>query len=77
MCDLGVIKNINVKVFNLMSKTNQARHIKLHETCKRQCKLNASVCNNKQRWNENKCKCECEELINKGVCNKGFYVNSK
>ena len=22
----------------------------------------------KQRWNEDKCKCECKKLINKGVC---------
>ena len=28
MCVLGVIKNLNVKVFHLMSKTNETRHIK-------------------------------------------------
>ena len=28
------------------------------------------ICNNKQRWNKNKCK--CKELIDKGVCDKGF-----
>ena len=28
------IKNINVKVFNLMSRTNETRHRKWHETCK-------------------------------------------
>ena len=31
------------------------------------CRLDVSVCNNKQRWNENKCRCECKELIDKGV----------
>ena len=36
-----------------MSKTNEARHIKWHKTCKCKCRLDASVCNNKQRWNEN------------------------
>ena len=34
LCVPDVIKNINVKVFNLMSKTNKTKHIKLHETCK-------------------------------------------
>ena len=33
------------------------------------------VCNNKQRWNKDKCKCECKELIDKGVCHKGFIWN--
>ena len=28
MCVLDVVKNLNVKVFNLTSKTNETRHIK-------------------------------------------------
>ena len=28
----GVVKNINVKVFNLMSRTNETRHIEWDET---------------------------------------------
>ena len=46
---------------------NETRHIKWHETCKCNCRLDASVCNNKQRWNDDKCRCECKELIDK-VC---------
>ena len=58
-----------------MSRTNKARHIKWHETCKCKCRLDASVYNNKQRSNNDKCKCECKELIDKGVCDKGFISN--
>ena len=58
-----------------MSRTNETRHIKWHETCKCKCRLDASVCNNKQRWNEDKCRCECKELIDKGVCDKGYIWN--
>ena len=72
---LDNIKNTNVKVFNLMSKTNEARHIKWHKTCKCKCRLDASVCNNKQRCNDDKCRCECKELIDKGICDKGFNWN--
>ena len=75
MCVPNVVKNMNIKVFNLMSRTNETRHIKLHETCKCKCRLDASVCNNKQRWNEDKCRCECKELIDKDSCDKGFHVN--
>ena len=35
------------------------------------CRLDVSVCNNKHRWNDEKCRCECKELINKGVCDRG------
>ena len=75
ICVPDVVKNLNVKVFNLMSRTNETRHIKWHETCKCKCRLYVSVCNNKQRWNDNKCRCECKELINKGICDKEFIWN--
>ena len=58
-----------------MSTANATRHIKWHETFKCECRLGASVCNNKQRWNDDKCRCECKELIDKGVCNKGHTWN--
>ena len=35
----------------------------------------ANVCNNKKPWNKNKCRCECNELIDKGVCDKEFIFN--
>ena len=41
------------------------KNIKWHETCKCKCILDAIVCNDKQRWNKNKCSCECTELMNK------------
>ena len=70
------VKNLNIKAFNLMSRTNEARHIKWHETCKCKCRLDASVCINKQRWNDDKCRCECKKLIDKGVRDKEFIWNS-
>ena len=60
MCVPDTIKNLNIKVFNLISMTNETRHIKWHETCKCKCRLNKSVCNTKQHWNEDKCRCECK-----------------
>ena len=56
MCVPDVVKNLNIKVFNLMSWTNEMRHIKSHKTCKCKCRLDSSVCNNTRRWNEDKCK---------------------
>ena len=39
LCVPNVIKNLNVKVFNLLSRTNETRHIKWHETCKYKSRL--------------------------------------
>ena len=58
MCVPDLVKSLNVKVFNLMSRNNETRHIEWHQTCKCECKFGANICNNKQRWNKDKCRCE-------------------
>ena len=55
-----VVKDVNVKVFNLMSRTNETKNIKWRETCICECRLDANVCYDKQRWNKNKCRCKCK-----------------
>ena len=51
-----------------MSRTNETRHTKWHETYKCKCRLDGSVCNNKQCWNNDKCQCECSNC--KCECDK-------
>ena len=75
MCVTDIVKNINVTVFNLMSRTNGTRHIECHETCQCKWRLGASVWNNKKRWNNDKCRCKCNELIDKGIYDKRFIWN--
>ena len=75
MCYPDVIKNINVRLFNLVSRSNETRHIKWHETCKCKCRLDASVCNNRQHQDNDKCRCECKELTDKEMCDKGYIWN--
>ena len=75
LCIPYVVKGINIKLFNLMLRTNEARYIEWHKTCRCKCRLDASVCNNKQRWNKDRCRCECKELIDKIICDKGFISN--
>ena len=72
ICVPNIAKYLNVKVFNLMTLNNETRHIKWHETCRCICRLDKIICNIKQRWNKDKFRCECKELIDKGVCDKAF-----
>ena len=58
LCVFDAVKNVNIKVFNLMSR-NKACKIQ-HKTCKCKCKLNTSICNNKQRWNNDKSRFACK-----------------
>ena len=68
MCFSDVVKNLNIKVYNLMSRTNERRHREWYETRKCKCILDASVFNNKQRWYRDKYRCQCKKII---VCDKG------
>ena len=44
ICVPDVIKDLNVKVINLMSRTNETRFIEWNEICKCKCRLDATVC---------------------------------
>ena len=46
LCVPDVIKKLNINVFILLSRTNEARHIKWHETSKCKCRLNFVIINN-------------------------------
>ena len=76
LCVPGIIKRVNMKVYNFLRMLNETRSLLWHESCKCVCKLNSSVCNNKQIWNRDTCKCDCNEdfasIIN---CTKGFTWN--
>ena len=75
MCGPDIVKNLSIKVFNLMSRTNETRHIEWHETSNCKCRLDVSVCNNKKCWYDDKFRCKCKELIDKGVCDDRFVWN--
>ena len=76
LCVADVVKDLNVKVFNMLARINETRKVVWHETCKCVCRLTSAICNDKQDWNANKCVCQCkEDLVSKLVCEKGYMWN--
>ena len=71
----NMLENPGAKIKFLM-RLNETRTVLWHESCKYVCKLNSSVCNNKQIWNGDICRCDCNEdfagIIN---CAKGYTWN--
>ena len=51
-----IVKNISVKIFHLISQQNELGEISLHKSCKCECLLNETVCNDEQRSNKDKCR---------------------
>ena len=72
VCLPDSIKNISVKSFDLISKKNVLKNISFHLNCKCGCLLDEKVCNNLQRWNKDKCRCECLKITD---CDIGYSWN--
>ena len=76
LCVPGIVKRVNMQVFNFLMRLNETRNVLWHESCKCVCKLNSSVCHNKQICNDDTCRCDCNEdfagIIN---CAKGYTWN--
>ena len=76
LCVPDIIKRVNMYVYNFLVMLNKTRSVLWHESCKYVCKLNLPVCNNKQIWNSDTCRCDCNgdfaSIIN---CTKGYTWN--
>ena len=76
ICVPNVIKRVNMQVYNFLMRLNETRNVLWHESCKCVCKLNSSVCNNKQIWNDDTCRCGCNEDFTDIIsCDKGYMWN--
>ena len=76
MCVPNIIKRINMKVYNFLMRLNETRNVLRHESCKCICRLNSSVCNSKQIWNSDTCRCDCNEDIASIInSTKGYMWN--
>ena len=76
LCVPNVIKRVTMQVYNFLTMLNETRNVLWHESCKCICKLNSSVCNNKQIRNGDTCRCDCnEDFVDIINCTKGYMWN--
>ena len=60
---LQIKKSINVKVFNIITRINEAKTWTkpISRDCKR--KYDSAKCNSNQKWNNETCQCECKIIV--------------
>ena len=76
ICVPKIVKNVNMQVYNFLMRLNESRNVLWHESCKCVCKLSSSVCKNKQIWNDDTCRCDCNEDFSGTIsCAKGYMWN--
>ena len=60
-CVPSKTKDVNVKVFNMITNRNKAKALVIkHISCNCKCKFNGTTCNSNQKWGNETCQCECE-----------------
>ena len=70
VCVPDIVKNVSVKVFNLISQQNELRKVKFHKSCRCDCLLNKIEYNDEQRWNKAKGRFEYLKTEN---CDNNFF----
>ena len=59
MCVPKETKDINIKVFNMITNKNDAKAMTKHICFDCKCKFNGTACISNQKWNKKTCQCEC------------------
>ena len=72
ICVSKETKNLNVKVFNVLTIKNEAKTMAKQFSCDYKCKFNSTTCNSNQKWNNKTCQCESK---NYHKCEKGYSWN--
>ena len=57
---------MNVKIFNLISRTNEVRYIEQNENCKCKCECGKGMCYKGFNWNPSNCECEYDKSFDVG-----------
>ena len=52
---------------------NESKTLTKHKSCKCECKFDSIKCNSNQKWNNDKCWCECENPKEHHVCRRNIF----
>ena len=61
VCVPNKTEDLNIHVFNLITKKNESKLLTKDISCKCKCKFVGRKCNSNHRWNNEKCQCECKK----------------
>ena len=66
VCGPNKTEDLNLSVFSMIAGINESKTLPKHISCECKCKFDGRKCSTNQKWNNDKCWCEC----NKHICEK-------
>ena len=73
ICVPNETEDLNWHVFNMITRINQSKALMKHISCKCECIFHNKKCNSNQKWNGDKCRCECKNSKEYFVCEKIIF----
>ena len=61
VCVPNKTEDLNLSVFNTITRINELKTLTKHISCKCKCKFDERKCNSNQWWNNDKCQYECKK----------------
>ena len=72
VCVPNETEGLNLHVFDMITGSNESRTLTKHISCRWN---EGKKCNLNQKWNIDKCWCECKNVQEHRVCEKGYFWN--
>ena len=63
VCVPNRTEDLNIHVFNMITGKNESKILTKDIACKCKCIFDGGKCNSNQKWKNDKCQCECKNII--------------
>ena len=73
VCVPNKTEDLNLHVFNMITRITDSRTLTKHVSCKCECKSDGRKYNLNQKWYNKKCSWKCKNLKQHRLCKKGYF----
>ena len=63
VCVPNKTEDLDLSVFNMITGVNERKPLTKHISCECKCRSDGTKCNSHQWWNNNRCWCECKNVL--------------
>ena len=62
-CVPNKTEDLNLSMFNMITRKNESKILTKDISCECKCKFDGRKCHSSQKWNNDKCRCECKKYL--------------
>ena len=73
VCVANKTEDLNLSVFSMIIRINELKTLTKYISCECKCKFDRKKCDSNEKWNKDKCRCECKKYH---ICEKKLYLES-